>query len=138
MKGIYPTILNSPKWGKQAKEAFSDAQALIEKIKEEKLWKPIGVTNSDQLKVIKMMSFYMITKAKKISLANSHFEATKNLNTKEPLYSLADFIASISEKIDYIGAFAVTAGDGVERLARSMNKMATIITLSSSKLLVTA
>ena len=44
LRGIYPTILNSPKWGKQARELFQDAQKLLQEIITKKLWKPIGVT----------------------------------------------------------------------------------------------
>ena len=119
LKGIYPTILNSPKWGKQAKELYKDARDLLNKIKVEKLWNPVGITKfwpcfaeGDDVTLLD-------SNAKEEVGKFSFLRQQKLKDNDEPYMSLADFIAPKHTKLtDYIGAFAVTIGKEVEELAK--------------------
>src|SRR5690606_11257170 len=54
-------------------------------------------------------------------LQTFHFlrQQRQKSNVNEPYYCLADFVApKSSSKIDYLGGFAVSAGSGVEELAK--------------------
>lgn len=121
LKGIYPNILNSPKWGKQAKELFADAQVLLKKVMNEKSWQPKAVTKFWPCQSYGDDVFLYDNESKRNVLGKFSFlRQQKMMEDTVNLYSLSDFIApKSSDKIDYIGAFAVTAGDGVEKMAKA-------------------
>lgn len=55
---------------------------------------------------------------KKISKFHFLRQQVNRSNSTRPNFSLSDFIAPISSKVeDYIGGFLVTAGDGIEKLS---------------------
>lgn len=126
LKGIYPSILNSPKWGKQASELYHDAQELLKRLTSENLWTPIGVTKfwpcqSSGDDVI----LYDTEEKNEITGTFSFLRQQKMKTTEAPYYSLSDFIAPRSSgRIDYIGGFAVTIGREVENLANKYQESA--------------
>ena len=110
--GRYPAILNDEVVGPQASELFSDAQAMLRRIVEEKwltakavfgLW-PASSAGDD------------------VVLRHDGGEATLHFLRQQvdkpverPDFCLADFIAPQDSGVDdWIGAFAVTAGIGIE------------------------
>lgn len=121
LAGKYPRILDDEKVGEAARSLFADAQAMLKKIIDEKLltaravigfW-PAARTTSDDITVY--------DNNKQSSLATlHHIRQQMDKPNGKPNLSLADFIApSSSNKTDYIGGFAVTAGIGAEELAKS-------------------
>ena len=59
-----------------------------------------------------------IPQEKKISKFHFLRQQVNRSNSTRPNFSLSDFIAPISSKVeDYIGGFLVTAGDGIEKLS---------------------
>ncbi|MBE9537796.1 MAG: methionine synthase, partial [Proteobacteria bacterium] len=120
LAGKYPKILEDKVAGEQARELFSDAQAMLKRIVDEKLltaratigfW-PAARINGDDIAVY-------ADEDKTSQLATLHHlrQQTEKPNGK-PNYSLADFIAPIESGVqDYIGGFCVTTGHGVDELA---------------------
>ncbi|WP_374604054.1 methionine synthase [Arenimonas sp.] len=119
LSGRYPAILTDPVVGAQATELFADARAMLDRIINEKwlrakavagLWPARSV--GDDIQVLD---------------AHGHQRATLHCLRQQaekpddrPNLCLADFIAPRdSGREDWIGAFAVTAGLGIEtHLAR--------------------
>jgi len=119
MKGKYPKILDDPKLGKQARELFDDAQALLQRIVDEKLltaqavygfWPAAAkgddvILYADQQRQVELTRFHMLRQQWERKGQNE-------------LRSLADYIAPLdSGREDFIGGFAVTTGIGADALA---------------------
>lgn len=120
LKGVYPKILDSEKYGKQAQELFTDAQVLLKRIIEEKRFRLRGVTafwpaNAEGDDVVLWKD-----EDSRETLARFHFlRQQKEKVSDETYYSLSDFIAPVgSGKVDTLGGFAVTAGEEVEAFAQ--------------------
>ncbi|HYX06606.1 MAG TPA: vitamin B12 dependent-methionine synthase activation domain-containing protein, partial [Bacteroidales bacterium] len=116
LKGRYPEILNHPKMGEEARKLFRDANQMLDRIIEEKMLRANGVigffpANSvgDDIEV------YADENRDKVITT---FRNLRNQTQKEnglPNLCLSDFIAPKDSGVaDYIGAFAVTAGIGIE------------------------
>ncbi len=121
LKGVYPAILESPKYGEQARELYADAQRLLERIVAENRFDLRGVTafwpaQSDGDDIV----LYGDEQAGE-EMARFHFlRQQKGKVNDDTYYSLADFVAPVSSgKMDYIGGFAVTAGGEVEDFAQT-------------------
>jgi 5-methyltetrahydrofolate--homocysteine methyltransferase len=120
LAGRYPAILTDEIVGTQASELFRDAQAMLKKIVEEKwltakavfgLWPANSVGDDVEI------SLLPLGEGKKVL----HFLRQQvDKPVERPDFCLADFIApKDSGKPDWIGAFAVTAGIGIdEHVAR--------------------
>jgi len=123
MKGSYPKILQDPARGAEARKLFDDAQNMLKKIISEK-WLtanavigiyPANSVNDDDIEII-----YENGKVTK------HVFHSIRQQTKKPAgqynVALADFIkpkTDAAQGTDYIGAFAVTTGIGIdEHIAR--------------------
>ncbi len=117
LRGKFPAILEDKVVGEEATKLYKDAQVLLDQIIAENWLKARAVVGffpanaidkddieiyaSDERKEVKTVLHFLRQQAKK---------AAGKFN-----YSLADFIApKKSTKADYIGAFAVTAGIGIE------------------------
>lgn len=121
MSGIYPRIFESEKYGKEARKVFDDAQALLKKIIAEK-WisakAVIGIfpANSDN-EIIEVRD----QKGHLLTTFNQLRQQTKK--NGQPNICLSDFVAPKDSGIqDYIGAFAVTAGIGIEQWIEKFEK----------------
>ncbi|EDY83365.1 methionine synthase [Verrucomicrobiia bacterium DG1235] len=121
LKGVYPAILKSPKYGKQATELFEDAQVLLKRVIEERRFRLRGVTafwpaNSEGEDVV-----LWADESAQQELARFHFlRQQKEKVGDDTYYSLADFIApKASGRLDALGGFAVTAGEEVEAFAHT-------------------
>jgi 5-methyltetrahydrofolate--homocysteine methyltransferase len=116
LRGRYPAILKHEKHGAQAVELFNDGQKLLQRIVNEKLLTARGVygffpaqSSGDDVELF-------TDDSRRNVLTVFHFlrqqiekpEGQSNL-------CLADFMSPTN---DYIGAFAVTAGLGVDELAK--------------------
>lgn len=119
LKGKYPEILTNKTYGIEAKKVFDDANRLIDMIIEEKLISANGVcgifpANSagDDIEVY-------TSSGREGLLAELHtIRQQQQKSGTAPNLALSDFIApKDSGRNDYIGAFAVTSGIGVDELA---------------------
>ena len=120
LKGRYPRILDDEKMGEQARILFKDALIILDKIIKEKLFQAKGVIGIFPAnRVNDDIQIYQDESREKI-LTTFHTLRQQNIKQKEQVnFALADFIApKSSNKSDYLGAFAVTTGHGVEECAK--------------------
>ena len=115
LKGKFPDIFENPKYGREARKLYEDAQEMLQKIIAEK-WLtanavygifPASAEGDDIL----------VYDEKSAGMELTRFTNLRNQTVKEnqPNLCLSDFVAPVDSEItDYIGAFAVTAGIGIE------------------------
>jgi 5-methyltetrahydrofolate--homocysteine methyltransferase len=118
LKGIYPRILDDERQGAQARQLFTEANALLDKIIAEKLITARGVYGFFPASAIgDDVELYTDATRSKV-LDRFHFlRQQANREGNEPCRSLADYIAPKETGLaDSIGAFAVTAGIGLKQL----------------------
>ncbi len=118
LKGIYPRIFEDEKQGVEAKKLFADANALLDRIVEEKLITARGVYGLFPATAIGDDVQLFSDTARTQPLSRLHFlRQQANREGSEPCRSLADFIAPKETGLsDHIGAFAVTSGIGLDVL----------------------
>ncbi len=116
MAGSYPKILDDHVVGVEARLLFADAQLMLTSIVEEKWLKARAVigffpANSQGDDVI-----VYTDQTRQTPLETLHHLRQQNIKAPgRPNYCLSDFIApEATEKADYLGAFAVTTGIGIE------------------------
>jgi 5-methyltetrahydrofolate--homocysteine methyltransferase len=137
LRGVYPKILQHEKHGEEARKLFADAQALLEKIISQKLIEPRGVYGFFPANRIgDDVELYTDESRAKV-LTKFHFLRQQIEKTDgSPNWCLADFIApkraagilpaspepggtpGARSDADYIGAFAVTSGHGLDELVK--------------------
>ncbi len=118
LKGIYPRILEDPALGKQATELFSDARALLDRMVGERLLQLRGVYGffpasgtGDDIEV------YVDEKPTDVRATFHTLRQQLAKGPEQPNLALADFVAPRSTGMtDFIGAFVVTAGHGLDPL----------------------
>ena len=121
MKGSYPKILDDPEKGEEAKKLFTESQALLERMIEEKWITANAVFGLFPASLLPNDSVEVYTdESHKEVLTNFNFlRQQKQKPPGRPNHSLADFIAPKSTGLeDHIGLFAVTAGIGADKIAR--------------------
>ncbi len=118
LRGRYPSILKHEKYGEEATKLFAAAQKLLEEMVSKKLIKVRGVYGifpanrvgdsvelyTDETRSQVLTTFHML---------RQQMEKTDG----SPNWSLADFIAP-KGRPDYIGAFAVSTGFGLDELVK--------------------
>ncbi|MGH7930933.1 MAG: vitamin B12 dependent-methionine synthase activation domain-containing protein, partial [Candidatus Binatia bacterium] len=124
IRGRYPDLLKDPRQGEAARELFANAQELLQRIVDEKLFKASGVygfypANSDGDDIV----VYTDTTCQKELTRLHTLRQQKESRRGKPQMALVDFIAPRETGlVDYIGAFAVTAGHGTQELAQRFDK----------------
>ena len=118
MKGIYPRILDHEEHGEQARQIFTDANALLDIIIEKKLIMARGVYGFFPASAVGDDIELYTDATRGDVLERFHFlRQQANREGSEPCRSLADFIAPRQTGLpDHIGAFAVTSGIGLKDL----------------------
>ncbi|HEY9447585.1 MAG TPA: methionine synthase, partial [Burkholderiales bacterium] len=118
LSGPYPAILQDPVVGEAARNLLAEGQAMLQKIIAGRWLTAGGVfglfpaasVNHEDIEIY-------ADESRKQVLMTWHNLRQQNLKpTGKPNSSLADFVAPKSTGVpDYIGAFAVTAGIGIEK-----------------------
>ena len=120
LAGRYPDILNDTIVGEEAKQLFSDANAMLDEIILHNQLQAKGVifiypakSSNDSITVFADDSCTQ-------TLADFHFlRQQRKMAAGVPNLCLSDYIAPAdSGKTDYIGGFAVTSGIGVDELVQ--------------------
>ncbi len=116
MKGIYPTILNDPFVGTEAKKLFEDAQNMLERIVREKLF--VAKASLGFWKAARLEEDILVFNDSGSSPAHAPVRLHTLRQQRDqvgPNYALADFIAPLEgldnldkPVTDHVGAFAVT------------------------------
>jgi 5-methyltetrahydrofolate--homocysteine methyltransferase len=118
LKGIYPRILEDPERGAQARQVFSEGNALLDVIIEKKLITARGVYGFFPASAVGDDVELYTDDTRKQVLERFHFlRQQSNKEGTESCRSLADFIAPKEVGLrDHIGAFALTSGIGLKEL----------------------
>ena len=122
LKGRFPAILEHPQYGAAARELYTHARTLLDRIVSERLLTVRGVygfwpahSSGDDIVIYaagreELLRFNMLRQQEQQS-------------DGQPNLSLADFVAPRdSELQDYLGAFAITGGIGAEALATAFER----------------
>jgi len=123
LHGRYPSILEDEVVGKQAQDLFCDAKKMLSEIIDKKLFSgkavvgffPANSTGDDIL-------VYSDENRSKVSHTFHTLRQQSDKGEGEFNYALSDFVSPVSQKKDYLGAFAVTTGHGVEEYAKEYEK----------------
>ena len=117
LAGSYPKIFDDEVVGKHARELFDDAQNMLQQIIDEKWLQakavfalfPANQVNDDDIEV------YTDESRSKVLATLHHLRQQNQKPPGRPNQCLADFVAPRDTGLkDYIGAFAVTAGIGID------------------------
>jgi 5-methyltetrahydrofolate--homocysteine methyltransferase len=125
LKGSYPKIFDDPDKGEEAKKLFADARAMMQQIIEEKwlqaravigFW-PANQVNDDDIEV------YTDDSRGEVLTVLHNLRQQQEKPAGKPNRCLSDFVAPKDAGVaDYIGAFAVTAGLGIEEHVERFEK----------------
>ncbi|WP_423129800.1 methionine synthase [Gaoshiqia sp. Z1-71] len=117
LKGKFPDILHDERQGEQARKVYEDAQQMLDEIIEKKMLQANGIYGiwpahadtddivlfEDEARTKELGRFY-------------HLRQQEKKKEGSPNFCLADFVAPKEiNQTDYCGAFAVTAGIGIEK-----------------------
>jgi 5-methyltetrahydrofolate--homocysteine methyltransferase len=124
LKGRYPAIFDDATVGSKAKELYDDARRLLEEIVQKKILRAKGVYGffaaasvGDDIELYKDVSRHAVLTT--IHTLRQQSEKPQG----QPNLALADFVApKESGRNDFIGAFAVTAGIGLDELCKRFDK----------------
>jgi 5-methyltetrahydrofolate--homocysteine methyltransferase len=118
LKGIYPRILGHEGQGAQARQIFTEANALLDVIIEKNLITARGVYGFFPANAVGDDVELYADDTRGQVLERFHFlRQQSNKEGNEPCRSLADFIAPKETGLpDHVGAFAVTSGIGLKEL----------------------
>jgi 5-methyltetrahydrofolate--homocysteine methyltransferase len=124
LPGKYPAILDDARAGPEARKLFADAQALLRRVVDQKLltahavygfW-PANAAGDD---IIVYTDESRTAEAARFLMLRQQWEREGQTSFR----SLADYLAPASSGIaDYLGAFAVTAGVGLEELVKQFKQ----------------
>ena len=116
LKGRYPKIFDDAEKGEEARKLFADAEAMLDKIISEK-WLtaraviglfPANAVDDD-------IEVYTDDTRSEVKTVLHNLRQQQQKPPGKPNLCLSDFIAPKSSGInDYIGGFAVTAGEGID------------------------
>ena len=117
LAGKFPAILKDEVVGEEAQKLYNDARSMLRQIIDGNWLKakavigifPANRANDDDIDV-----FEDEGRAKVLTQLH-HLRQQRKKAPGQPNFCLADFIAPKGEAADYIGAFAVTAGIGIEK-----------------------
>ncbi|MDQ5942603.1 MAG: 5-methyltetrahydrofolate--homocysteine methyltransferase, partial [Pseudomonadota bacterium] len=116
LAGAYPKILDDEKVGEAARNVFKDGQAMLQQVIAEKwitanavfgLW-PANCIGDD-------VELYTDETRTKVLATTHHLRQQHERPSGKPHQCLADYVAPKGVAADWTGAFAVTAGIGIEK-----------------------
>ncbi|WP_455201842.1 methionine synthase [Kaarinaea lacus] len=117
IKGSYPKVLSDPDKGQEAQKIYDDAQNMLDTIIKENWLSaraviglfPANSVNDDDIEV------YTSENREQVLITLHQLRQQQEKADNKPNYCLADFVAPRSSGLnDTIGAFAVTAGIGID------------------------
>ncbi|MDR2286872.1 MAG: methionine synthase [Prevotellaceae bacterium] len=121
LKGRYPVIFDNPDYGNEAKKLWSDAQSMLDRM--ENCVRPVavfGIYPANAAGDDIVVSIY----PDKAPEGEIIFHNLRNQidNKGAPNICLSDFVAPVDSGLnDWLGAFVVTAGHGLETLLQELD-----------------
>ncbi len=117
LRGVYPRILDSEKYGEVARKIYAEANVLLDEIIAKKLLQARGVYGLFPANAVGDDVELYTDEARATGLDRLHFLRQQGAKDKEPNRSLGDFIAPKETGLrDHIGGFAVSTGFGLKEL----------------------
>jgi 5-methyltetrahydrofolate--homocysteine methyltransferase len=119
-RGKFPQILKDPVIGQEAKRVYDDANTLLDEIISKKLLHANGVIGFFPANAVgDDIELYKNEDRKQVLDVLYNLRQQVLVSPDKPFLSHADYIAPKSSGIkDYVGAFAVTTGIGLDELVR--------------------
>ena len=121
LAGKFPDILTDAIVGEEATQLYQDAQIMLRKIVQEK-WLTaravVGIFPANSTEDDDVLVYADSTRAHPIARLH-HLRQQVKKAAGQPNLCLADFLAPEGQGRDYLGAFAVTAGIGIEERVRA-------------------
>ncbi|MBC7808015.1 MAG: methionine synthase, partial [Akkermansiaceae bacterium] len=120
LHGKYPAILDDAVVGEAARKLWDDAQEILESMVTERWIQPKGVYGFFPACAVGDDDTELYTDDSRETVLTTlrHLRQQTEKREGEPNRSLADFVAPRASGLrDYVGAFAVTAGSGVDEIA---------------------
>lgn len=116
LAGKYPAILDDQVVGTEARKLYADAQTMLDRIIAEQWLEaravvglfPANALNDDDLAI------YTDDTRTEVRAVLHHLRQQRKKAPGQPNLCLTDFVAPVGTAADYVGAFAVTAGIGIE------------------------
>ncbi len=117
--GTYPAILDDETVGDAARSLFDDARAMLDRIVAEGSFAPRAAVGFWPACSMDDDIALFASDSRESPIATLHTLRQQMARERErPNHALADFVAPQGSGVDdHVGGFAVTVGDGVERLA---------------------
>jgi 5-methyltetrahydrofolate--homocysteine methyltransferase len=124
LAGSWPTILDDPVVGAQARQLLADAQALLARIVRERLLHARAVVGLYAANAVgDDVELYADGARRDVSAVLHGLRQQFEKPPGRPNQCLADFVAPRESGIpDYVGAFAVTAGHGLDSLVAGFER----------------
>jgi 5-methyltetrahydrofolate--homocysteine methyltransferase len=130
LSGRYPKILQDEKVGEEARKLFADAQAMLKMIIREKWLTANAVFGLFPANTVSVnggagddIEIYTDESRSKVAMTWHNLRQQTRKPANIPNYCLADYIAPRESGVtDYIGAFAVTAGIGIDARVAEFEK----------------
>jgi 5-methyltetrahydrofolate--homocysteine methyltransferase len=122
LRGRFPDILRDEVVGVEATKLFNDAQVLLERIVEQKLYTAKAVVAFWPANAVgDSVEVYADEQRSRVVQRFHFLRQQLDKPTDQFNHCLADYIAPRETgRIDYLGGFAVTAGHGVEAFVREL------------------
>jgi len=120
-KGKFPQILKDPVIGVEATRVYNDANALLDEIIKKKLLRANGVVGFFPANSVgDDIELYKDDSRQEVLDVLYNLRQQILINNGQPFLSHADYIAPKSSGVkDYIGAFAVTTGIGLDEMVKT-------------------
>ena len=125
LHGLYPDIFNNEINGKEAKQLFNDANILLDKIINEKLFKAKGVFGLFPANSINDDDIELYADEDRTKVLDKLITLRQQSKKRDgvPNIALSDYIAPKNSNIkDYIGLFSVSSGFGCDELCSTYEK----------------
>jgi len=124
LKGKYPRIMDDPHVGSEARKLFADAQDMLQRMAEQGRVQARGIygfwpANSVEDDIVVYQDTDRSTEICRFPMLRQQWQRKGQTHFR----SLADYIAPLeSGRIDYLGAFAITAGLGVDTFCQELEQ----------------
>jgi len=123
LRGVFPRILDDPRRGEAARELYENAQQLLQRIVAEKWLRAKAVYGFFPANAVGDDIAVYTDESRSHEAARLHTLRQQTTKQGKPTLALADFIAPVgSGQSDYIGAFAVTTGLGIEQVVERLQR----------------
>jgi len=121
LKGKFPAILDSETYGPAARELYGHAQTLLARIISEKKLRARGAYGFFPAQSVGNEIVIYTDETRSTERCRFPMLRQQQVRTDDkPHVSLADFVAPVGSGVtDYLGAFAVTTGIGIDDLVRT-------------------